>query len=70
MQDPNLTTTDLQVWEYVSRGLTNKQIAERLHVSQPPARYHVSKLLNTFGVSKRTQLATLWAVRYGQPEPS
>ncbi len=42
-------------------GLTNQQIAERLGISLPGARYHVSEILSKLGVSSRQEAAELSA---------
>ena len=44
------------------RGLTNKEIAEQLVVSQRTAEAHVTHALTKLGLRSRAQLA-VWAVR-------
>jgi two-component system nitrate/nitrite response regulator NarL len=41
---------------YLHQGLTNKVIAERMHVSEYTARDYCSELYRIFGVAKRSQL--------------
>ena len=43
-------------------GLTNKQIAEALHISNETVKEHVQHILRKIGVTDRTQ-AAVWAVR-------
>ena len=45
----------------VAEGLTNRQIAERLCVSEGTARTHVERILRKLGVHSRVQVATLVA---------
>ena len=39
----------------MAAGLTNKQIADRLIVSDGTAKFHVTSLLNKLGADNRTQ---------------
>jgi DNA-binding CsgD family transcriptional regulator len=59
-----LTARRLQVLQGIVDGLTNKEIAWRLGVSEPDVKFHVSALLFIFGVETRTVLA-LRAVQDG-----
>jgi DNA-binding NarL/FixJ family response regulator len=45
-------------------GLTNKEIAESLHVSYETIKEHVQHILGKIGLGDRTQ-AAVWAVRKG-----
>ena len=45
-------------------GLTNKQIADAMHISYETVKEHVQHLLRKFGLTDRTQ-AAVWAVRKG-----
>jgi DNA-binding NarL/FixJ family response regulator len=47
------------VLKYLADGMLNKQIAERLDVSEGTVRAHVSAILRKLGVSTRTQAALL-----------
>ena len=51
----------------VAQGLTNREIAERLIISENTARNHVSRILDKLGLSRRSELAT-FAERHGLPE--
>ena len=59
-----LTRRELQVLEALAEGLTNKEIAERLHMSVDTERTHMMNILNKLGVHSRLQ-ALLFAARYG-----
>jgi DNA-binding NarL/FixJ family response regulator len=43
-------------------GLTNKQIAEAMHISSETVKDHVQRIFVKIGVTDRTQ-AAVWAVR-------
>lgn len=65
----SLTPREAQVLALVAEGASNRQIAERLVVSERTARTHVSAILAKLGLVSRTQ-AALWAVREGlAPSP-
>ena len=48
----------------VARGLTNRQIADALAISEKTVSVHVSNLLSKIGLASRTQ-AALYAARIG-----
>ncbi len=54
-----LTPREQEVLSLLREGLTNQQIAERLGISLPGARYHVSEILSKLGVSSRQEAAEL-----------
>jgi len=60
----SLTTRETEVLRLLAQGAANKQIAQRLHISENTVRSHVSTILHKLGVQSRTQ-ATLYAVRSG-----
>src|SRR5690606_17140320 len=51
---PDLTGREKQVLALVAQGLTNRQIGERLFISDKTASVHVSAILRKLGVSSRT----------------
>ena len=57
-----LTQREGEVLRQIACGLTNKQIAESLHVSYETVKEHVQHILGKIGVTDRTQ-AAVWAVR-------
>lgn len=61
--DP-LTEREVEVLRLVARGLSNKEIAERLAISPETARTHVNRVLNKLHVASRVH-ATLFALRTG-----
>jgi non-specific serine/threonine protein kinase len=59
-----LTPRERQVAELIGEGLSNRQIADKLFVSERTAEAHVQNILMKLGFSSRTQVAG-WAVREG-----
>ncbi|MGA7669698.1 MAG: LuxR C-terminal-related transcriptional regulator, partial [Nitrolancea sp.] len=62
-----LTTRERQVATLVAEGLPNRDIAERLFVSERTAATHVGHILEKLQFTSRTQIAT-WAVEVGLTE--
>jgi NarL family two-component system response regulator LiaR len=61
---PPLTEREMGVLELVAQGLTNRQIADILHIKEATVRTHVSNILNKLQLDSRTQ-AALYALREG-----
>jgi non-specific serine/threonine protein kinase len=59
-----LTSREREVAQLVAEGLTNRQIAARLHLSVRTVDVHVDHVLTKLGYRNRTQLAT-WAYEEG-----
>ena len=57
-----LTQRESEVLRQLAYGLTNKEIAQMLHISYETVKEHVQHILRKIGVSDRTQ-AAVWAVR-------
>src|SRR3972149_6138341 len=57
-----LTQRESEVLRQLAYGLTNKEIAQTLHISYETVKEHVQHILRKIGVSDRTQ-AAVWAVR-------
>ncbi len=59
-----LTPRELDVLEALANGLSNKEIAERLHISLETERTHIMNILTKLGAHSRLQ-ALLFCLRYG-----
>ena len=57
-----LTRTETKVVQFVAQGLANREIAEKLNVSQRTIESHVSNMLNKTRLHNRTELAR-WAIQ-------
>ena len=62
-----LTERELEVLRLIARGMSNKQIANELVVSEKTVKTHVSNILAKLHLADRTQ-AALYAVREGLAE--
>jgi DNA-binding NarL/FixJ family response regulator len=60
----SLTPRERQIVALVTEGLTNKDIADRLFISEATARNHLTSILDKLDVSDRFQL-TVYAFRRG-----
>ncbi len=63
----DLRERELDVLRLLAQGLTNAEIAERLHLTRGTVRNYVSAILTKLGVEDRTQAAIL-ALRHGLVE--
>jgi NarL family two-component system response regulator LiaR len=59
-----LTAREMMVLRLIAQGLSNQEIADRIAVSEPTVRAHVSRILGKLHLASRTQ-AALYAVREG-----
>jgi NarL family two-component system response regulator LiaR len=64
----SLTPRELEVLALLARGLTNRQLATELVVSEKTVKTHVSSILAKLHLPDRTQ-AALYAVRAGLADP-
>jgi DNA-binding NarL/FixJ family response regulator len=63
-QEDVLSAREQEVLALLAEGLTNREIGERLTISEYTARNHVATILNKLGLSNRTAAAAL-AARMG-----
>ena len=57
-----LSERELQVLELIAEGLTNREIGERLFLSEKTVKHHVSDVLSKLGLGRRVEAAT-FAIR-------
>ncbi len=62
LPDP-LSRREIQVLQMLAGGFTNRQISNRLHISEHTVKSHVVHIFNKIGVNDRTQ-ASVWAVSH------
>lgn len=56
-KDRHLTKKEMEVLHYLCAGHTNKEMSEKLSISEPTVKTHVNHLFKKFGVSNRLKLA-------------
>lgn len=59
-----LTPREREVLQMLASGIVNKQIAERLSISEHTVKFHVASILGKLGASTRTQAVSL-GIRHG-----
>ena len=65
----SLTVREHEVLGLLAAGLSNREVAKRLSISERTARTHVSSILDKLGLRSRTQ-AALFAVQQGLAPPT
>lgn len=53
------SSREFEVLQLIAEGWSNREIAQRLHLSPNTVKTHVRNLLNKFGVNRRTQLVAI-----------
>lgn len=59
-----LTEREREVLSLIAQGLTNRQIAGKMVISEKTVKTHVSNLLDKLGLEDRTR-AAIWALKHG-----
>jgi DNA-binding NarL/FixJ family response regulator len=59
-----LTAREREVIELLAEGIKNKQIADRLFISETTVRHHLTSIFNKLGVSSRFELV-IYSYRHG-----
>lgn len=59
-----LTERERQVLDLIAHGLSNREIAEKMVISEKTVKSHVSNLLDKLGLEDRTR-AAIWALKHG-----
>ncbi len=60
----SLTRRERDILRLLAQGLSNKEIAAQLHLSEKTIKNRVSEILSKLGLHNRTQ-AALWVVEHG-----
>ena len=60
----NLTPREMEILEMLAEGLSNKQIAGRLNISEHTGKFHVNSILGKLGAGTRTE-AVMRGLRSG-----
>ncbi|MBM3143422.1 MAG: response regulator transcription factor [Chloroflexi bacterium] len=63
--DSGLTGREQEVLRLIAEGLSNRQIAEKLVLSEKTVKTHVSNILSKLNLADRTQ-AAIYALRNGK----
>jgi PAS domain S-box-containing protein len=61
---PELSRVETDILRMAVEGMTNREIAARVHLSQNTVKFHIRKLLQKTGVTNRTELASQ-AIKHG-----
>ncbi|MDR1929542.1 MAG: response regulator transcription factor [Treponema sp.] len=61
---PNISRKELEIMGCIGRGLTNREIAEKLRLREGTVRNYISVLLQKTGLHHRTQVA-IYALKHG-----
>jgi DNA-binding NarL/FixJ family response regulator len=64
MGEEDLTTRELEVLQLIRDGYRNKQIADRLTISEATVNFHIKHLVDKLGANDRTHAVTI-AIRRG-----
>ena len=62
--DDRLTPQEQRILELIAEGMTNRQIADQMYLSEKTVKNYVSNLLAKLGMSRRTE-AAVYAIRQG-----
>jgi DNA-binding NarL/FixJ family response regulator len=64
-----LSDRELAVLDLIAEGMTNREIGERLYLSEKTVKHHVSDILSKLGLSRRVEAATFAIRRNAQHPP-
>jgi two-component system nitrate/nitrite response regulator NarL len=64
-----LTNRELEIIAVAACGLTNKQMAEKLHISEPTVRHHLNSIFSKLQVANRGELI-IFAFRHRLADPA
>ena len=55
--DAHLTSRELEVLQFIGQGLTNQEIADRLHLAPTTVKVHARNIYGKLGAGNRMQAA-------------
>ena len=58
-EDLGITRRELEILELMAQGMSNREIAEKLYVSENTVKTHSSRLFDKLGAKRRTQAVQL-----------
>jgi DNA-binding CsgD family transcriptional regulator len=58
-EDLGITRRELEILELISRGMSNREIAQKLFVSENTVKTHSSRVFDKLGAKRRTQAVQL-----------
>ncbi len=64
-----LNERELKILDFISEGMTNREIGEQLFLSEKTIKHHVSDILGKLGLTRRVEAAT-FAIRRAVGHPS
>ena len=64
-----LSERELAVLDLIAEGMTNREIGERLFLSEKTVKHHVSDILGKLGIARRVEAATFAIRRAAQRPP-
>ncbi len=59
LESLGITPRELEILELIAQGLSNREIAERVHVSENTVKTHSSRVFDKLGARRRTQAVQL-----------
>lgn len=66
MRKFGLTHREMEVAESTAKGLSNKQTASMLCVTEKTIKFHSTNIYKKIGIKSRTQLVVLWLETVGK----
>jgi len=60
-REPKVTPREAEVLDLASAGLSDREIASRLHLSERAVRFHFEKIYDRFDVRDRSRAITVWS---------
>ena len=64
ISDETLTAREIEILQHVAEGNRNRDIADRLFISEGTVKVHIQHIMEKLGASDRTQAITI-AIRRG-----